>query len=64
MTILTPREAREYKKLYRHHRRDHDRAWREFRGVLIMQHPAGWWTSETRADVVSEIAEIEGSVKR
>lgn len=72
MSILTALEVKEYKKLYRHYLTEiyHDResahikAWHEYRGTLIMHHPVGWWMLETRAAVMSEIAEIEGSVKR
>ena len=72
MSILTPTEVKEYKKLYRrylmeiYHDREsaHIKAWHEYRGTLIMHHPAGWWMLETRDAVVKEIEQIEGSVKR
>ena len=59
--ILTPQQNKAYKALYRVKGRE---AWSEYRRVVIMSHPAGWWTDDTKSAVMAEIAEIEAKTRR
>lgn len=70
--ILSDRERAEYTKLYRKMLRmsekdrelAHARAWEyDFRRRLILAHSTGWWTVETKAQVIAEIEAIEAGIK-
>ncbi len=76
MSILTTRERQEYAKKYRIALRQckdrefaHAHVYPAFRAQLLMNakldpaRGAGWWTNEVRKAILSEVADIEWSVK-
>lgn len=69
--ILTKKEVEDYKKLYKKNlvkyqddkRLAHYHSWNTFRKQLDSIRPIGWWTLETRNDILKKLYEIEESIE-